>query len=133
MNWAVTSAELTMASAMARLWPGPEKVIKQLTASQIRSYHPKRRAPPLEVPDSLCGGEAAPGVDAGEIDVAAAQDDADAPASGIDPSLQHGCCAKRTGRLDDHLQALPQIEHRAEQHGIVHRRDVARVGENERE
>ena len=59
-----------------------------------------------------------------EVDVAAAQDDADPlPAERPAPLEQRGR-AQRAGRLDDELQPLPQVEHRPQQRGVVDRHHV---------
>ena len=47
-----------------------------------------------------------------QIDVAAAEDDADARAANRRRAFERGRGAERAGRFDDQLQPLPQIEHR---------------------
>ena len=62
-----------------------------------------------------------------QIDVAAAQDDADARAANRRRAFERRGGAERAGRLDDQLQPLPQIEHRPQQRRIVDRDHVAGV------
>src|ERR1700682_6417830 len=73
-----------------------------------------------------------PRSDLREIDVAAAQDDADAATGHGEVPFEQRGCSQGTRRLDDELQPFPQVEHRPQERRIIHRCHVGHVVQHER-